>query len=71
MSGDNSVLTAHEIEEIEANITQSKDKWRLFKKLAQLRMRSEDAEHVNDIMTKLSGNLNEFTQGRVRSSHFI
>lgn len=70
MSGDNSYLTKSEINAIRVNAQRAPgDKWRLFKKLAQLRMNTNDANHVIGILNNLGGNLTQFNKGQVRSEY--
>lgn len=55
MSGDKSILTANETQQIAtATQTTTDDNWWLLKKLAKLRMNADNANHVENILEKLN-----------------
>lgn len=70
ISGDRTLLSEAEIKAINTNREQSPDdKWRLLKKLAQLRMSEENANHIIEILNKMrtGATIHEINEGRVSS----
>lgn len=69
-SGDNSVWTRNEIQEIVADLSKQKptdDKWRMLKIAIRLRMNEENANRFENILNKVreGATLNQFSDGMV------